>query len=47
MGKIEFRVRCVCCDFVKVVGKEQTEQPVCDKCFSPMILEKVLVGSDD
>jgi len=39
---IKIKVKCVCCDFTKEVGEEQREMPMCDKCFSPMIAEKVI-----
>lgn len=34
---IKIKVKCICCGFVKEVGKEQKDMPMCDKCFSPMI----------
>lgn len=37
---IKITVKCVCCDYTKEVGDEQTEMPMCDKCFSPMVATK-------
>ena len=34
------KVKCVCCGYEKEVGKEQQEMPMCDKCFSPMIVKE-------
>jgi NMD protein affecting ribosome stability and mRNA decay len=34
-------VKCVCCGWEKEIGEEQREQPMCDKCYSPMIVEEV------
>lgn len=39
--KLEIKIKCVCCGYEKIVGEEQREQPMCDKCFSPMIAEEV------
>lgn len=41
--EVKLKIKCVVCGFSKEVGKEQTEQPVCEKCLSPMILEKVVL----
>lgn len=30
-------VRCIGCKSTKVVGREQRDQPMCDKCFMPMV----------
>lgn len=38
--RIKISVKCVCCGFKKVVGEEQKDMPMCDKCFSPMVAEK-------
>ena len=37
--EIKVKVKCVSCDFKKEIGGEQTEYPMCDKCFSPMVIE--------
>ncbi len=39
---LKIKVKCVCCGYKKEVGEEQREMPMCDKCFSPMIVEKVI-----
>jgi len=36
---LKITVRCIGCDAVKTVGREQREQPMCDECFMPMIAE--------
>jgi hypothetical protein len=36
---IEIKVKCVCCGAEKIVGLEQKDQPMCDKCYSPMIVK--------
>lgn len=41
--KIKITVECVCCGAKKDVGEEQREQPMCDKCFSPMIPHKAKI----
>jgi len=38
---MKIKVKCVCCGYEKEVGEEQTEMPMCDKCFSPMIVKEV------
>ncbi len=40
---IKIKVKCVICGYTKEVGEEQKEQPVCDKCYGPMIPEKAEV----
>lgn len=37
METIKIKVKCVGCHQVKEVGEEQKEQPMCDKCFMPMM----------
>jgi hypothetical protein len=36
--KLTISVKCVCCGFEKKY--EGKEMPMCDKCFSPMIVQK-------
>jgi len=43
MEEIKIQVKCVCCGFIKEVGKEQKEQLMCPKCFSPMIAQKATI----
>lgn len=40
-------VRCVMCSAKKKISLEEAAkgQPFCDKCFSPMVAEKVEVSS--
>ena len=40
-GEMKIKVKCVICGNEKIVGEEQKEQPVCDKCFGPMIVKEV------
>ncbi len=39
---LKIKVKCVYCGYTKEVGEEQREMPMCDICFSPMIVEKVI-----
>jgi hypothetical protein len=43
---LELTVKCVGCGEKKIVGKEQKELPMCDKCFMPMIAEKAEIKSE-
>lgn len=36
-------VKCVGCGVKKEVGQEQREQPMCEKCFMPMLAEKATI----
>ena len=38
--KLKLKVKCVCCNFTKEVDETQREMPICDKCFSPMIVDR-------
>ena len=50
MNEGKIKVKCVCCGFKKEIGKEEgtkltreKDMPTCDKCFSPMIVEKATI----
>ena len=45
MKKIILTVKCVGCGEKKEIGP-QTEQPLCDKCYMPMIPYKVEAGKE-
>lgn len=34
---MKIKVKCVQCNETKEVNEEQKEQPICDKCFMPML----------
>ena len=34
-------VRCIACKSTKVIGREQRDMPICDRCYMPMIAEQV------
>ena len=38
--RIKIKVKCIECGKIKEVGEEQKDQPMCDKCFVPMIAIK-------
>ncbi len=37
--EMKIKIKCVGCGNRREVGEEQTEMPMCKKCFSPMIAE--------
>ena len=37
---MKITVKCIGCGHKKEVGEEQKEQPMCDRCFMPMIAIK-------
>ena len=37
---MKIKVKCVGCGFIKEVGEEQREMPMCEKCGSPMIAQE-------
>ena len=41
MSEIKITVRCIACKSTKVVGREQRDMPTCERCFMPMIAERV------
>ena len=43
MREVKITVKCVGCGYKKEVGEEQKDIPICEKCFMPMIVEKVEV----
>jgi len=41
---MKIKVKCVCCNFTKWLdGEHCREMPFCDKCFSPMTAQEVIV----
>lgn len=34
-------VRCVCCGEKKTLTEPPTDQPVCPKCYGPMIVDEI------
>ena len=46
MKEIKIEIKCIACGFKKTVGKEQTEQPMCDKCYMPMIAQKATISKE-
>lgn len=34
---VRITVRCVACKATREVGAEQSDIPLCDRCFSPMV----------
>jgi hypothetical protein len=40
---IKITVKCACCGNKKIVGREQKDLPMCDRCYSPMFAEKVKI----
>jgi len=43
---IKVTVKCVGCGNKKDVGEEQKEQPMCPKCYMPMIVVKATLQKD-
>ena len=41
VDKVKIQVKCVGCGNKKIVGKEQVDIPMCDKCYMPMLVELV------
>ena len=41
---LKILVRCMGCKATKTVGPEQREQPLCERCGMPMIVESIRSG---
>ena len=41
MKVTKVKLKCVGCNAIRIVEEMPTEQPMCEKCYMPMILESV------
>lgn len=41
MSALRLTVCCIGCKAIKVVGREQRDMPMCERCFMPMLPKKV------
>lgn len=47
MPTIEITVRCVGCRRTRIVDETQSDVPLCEHCFSPMVAERATATLDD